>query len=153
MRWCSRLVAGKMGGMVLNEPQVWAVIGVFAAAMFGTLGLIVPLINRGTRDAINGLRGEMIGQIEGLRAEVRGEIGGINAQFAGLRHEMDSLRGEMGSLRGEMGSLRGEMETLRGEVSGLRAEMNSRFEAVGVQLTHLDRDVSFLMKREFGATD
>lgn len=115
----------------MNELQVWAVIGVFAAAMFGTLGVVVPLINRTIRDAVDGLRGEM----------------------GSLRGEMDGLRGEMGSLRGEMGSLRGEMETLRGEVSGLRAEMNSRFEAVGVQLTHLDRDVSFLMKREFGTTE
>ena len=32
--------------MTLTEPQVWTLIGVFAAAMFGVLGLIVQLVNR-----------------------------------------------------------------------------------------------------------
>ena len=74
---------------IMTEPQVWVLIGVFVVAMFGVPGLVVPLINRATRNAIGELRGEMLGG----------------------------------------------------------------FKAVDVKLDHLDRDVSALMRREFGTPD
>ena len=102
----------------MSEPQVWVLIGVFGTAMFGVLGLIVPLNNRNTQSLIDGLRGELKGEINSLRSEVTGEI--------------NSLRSEMNS----------RFETV-----------NSRFESVDLKLEHLGRDVSYLMRREFGATD
>ena len=77
----------------LNEPQVWTLIGVFAAAMVGVLGLV----------------------------------------YASIRNLADGLRNEMTSIRNEMASMRNE----------LIARMDSRFD-------HLDRDVAFLMRKEFG---
>ena len=70
----------------MNEPQVWTLIGVFAASMVGVLGLV----------------------------------------YAGFRNLSDGLRNEMSSMRSE-----------------LIARMDSRFD-------HLDRDVAFLMRKEFG---
>lgn len=57
----------------LNEPQIWTLIGVFAAGMFGMLTLMSTMFTRM-----------------------------MNQGFDGLRAEMGSLRGEMGSLRAEM---------------------------------------------------
>ena len=47
----------------MTEPQVWVLIGVFGAAMFGVLGLIIPLVNRSTHSLIGELRGEVIGEL------------------------------------------------------------------------------------------
>ena len=59
----------------MNEPQVWTLIGVFAAALFGVLTLMSTMFLR----------------------VLRTEIGSV-------RTEMDSVRNEIGALRGEMNS-------------------------------------------------
>lgn len=59
----------------------------------------------------------------------------------GLRSEM---YGAIGELRGEMN---GRIDGLQGEVRGLRGEMNARFEAMGVRMDALDRDVATLFTR------
>lgn len=46
--------------------------------------------------------------------------------------------------------LRAEIGGLRAEIGGLREEMRGRFEAVGVRIDGLDRDVQALVKRTFG---
>lgn len=81
----------------LNEPQVWTLIGVFAAVMVGVLSLV----------------------------------------YASFKSLSDGLRNE---LRTEMTSIRSEMMSMRNE---LIARMDSRFD-------RLDRDVAFLMRKEFG---
>ena len=72
--------------ITLTEPQVWTLIGVFSAAIFGVL-----------------------------------TIG-----FAALRSEMKAMRNE------------------------LLSKMESGFEAVNKRIDYLDRDVQYLMRREFG---
>ncbi|MFD4421218.1 hypothetical protein ACFWN7_06915 [Agromyces sp. NPDC058484] len=44
----------------VTEPQVWTLIGVFAAGLFGTLGLVTTLFVRVIRSEIGGLRGEIV---------------------------------------------------------------------------------------------
>lgn len=61
----------------MNEPQVWTLIGVFAATMLGGMTLMATSINRATASAIAGLRGEM------------------NARFDGVDFRFDNIRGEM----------------------------------------------------------
>ena len=68
--------------MTLTEPQVWTLIGVFSAAIFGVLTF----------------------------------------GFA----------------------------SIRSEIRGLRGEMITRFDAVDKRIDYLDRDVQYLMRREFG---
>lgn len=82
--------------IALTELQVWTLIGVFAAAIFGVQGI-----------AMTSFRRELKSLGEGLRTEVRSEIG------------------------------------------GLRNEMNARFDTVNNRLVALDRDVQFLMRKEF----
>lgn len=61
----------------MNEPQVWTLIGVFAAVMLGGLTLSTNLIMRTTTAAIGGLRGEM----NGLRAEMNARFDAVDARF------------------------------------------------------------------------
>lgn len=72
--------------MILTEPQVWTLIGVFSVAIFGV-----------------------------------------------LTFGFSSLKGEMKSMRYELAS-----------------KMDSGFENVHKRIDYLDRDVQYLMRREFG---
>lgn len=70
----------------MTEPQVWTLIGVFAAAIFGIQGIAIS------------------------------------------------------SFRREMRGTRDQMIT----------KMDAGFDSVNKRIDHLDRDVSFLMRKEFG---
>lgn len=59
----------------LTEPQVWVLIGIFAAAMFGMIGIVTSSFNRTLVAAIGG---------------VEAKIGGVEAEIRGLRETMDA---------------------------------------------------------------
>ena len=65
----------------MNEPQVWTLIGVFAAVMLGGMSLTTTLIMRSTTSAIDGLRAEMTGGLAGLRAEMTARFDGVDARL------------------------------------------------------------------------
>lgn len=56
----------------MTEPQVWTMIGVFSALMFGMLTLVSTLFVRVVRTEIAGLRGELLGEMRGLSVKVDG---------------------------------------------------------------------------------
>jgi hypothetical protein len=72
----------------VTEPQVWTMIGVFTALMFGMLTIVSTLFVRVIRSEIGGLRSELDGRIGGLRGEIGGEISGLRGEIEGLRREM-----------------------------------------------------------------
>ncbi len=111
----------------MNDPQVWTLIGVFAAVMLGGMTLMTTQFSRVIRAEIGGLRGEMRGEIGGLRGEVRAEIGG--------------LRGEMNA----------RFEAQDARIEALRTEMNARFEAQDVKFVALDKEVASLATRLWGS--
>jgi hypothetical protein len=74
----------------MTEPQVWTLIGVFAAAVFGMITVVSSLFVRVIRSEIGGLRGEMLGEISGLRGQMLGEISGLRDEVGGLRGEMNA---------------------------------------------------------------
>jgi hypothetical protein len=45
--------------MTVNDPQIWTLIGVFAAIMLGGMTLMTTLIMRATTASVDGLRGEL----------------------------------------------------------------------------------------------
>jgi len=75
----------------LNEPQVWTLIGVFAASTFAMMGLMSSTFVRILRAEIGGLRGELMGEIGGLRGEVHGLRGEMNARFERVDARLDHL--------------------------------------------------------------
>lgn len=56
----------------MTEPQIWTMIGVFSALMFGMLTIISTMFVRVVRTEISGLRGELLGEIGSLNAKVDG---------------------------------------------------------------------------------
>lgn len=72
----------------MTEPQVWVLIGVFAAALFGMFTIISTLFLRVIRAEIGGLRAEMVGEISGQIGGLRGEMMG---RFDLLEQRVDGL--------------------------------------------------------------
>lgn len=57
----------------MNDPQVWTLIGVFAAVMLGGMTLMTTMFSR----------------------VIRAEIGGVTARFDSVDSKIDALRNEM----------------------------------------------------------
>lgn len=123
----------------MNEPQVWTLIGVFAASTFAMMGLMSTVFV----NVINSKFERVDEQFARVDAT-------MNARLEGLHGEMGGLRGEMNpwfeGLRGEMVGLRGEMNAGFG---GLRGEMIAGFARVDSKIDHLDKDVQTLFRRVF----
>lgn len=54
----------------MNEPQVWVLIGVFAASMFGMITVVSTLFIHVVKAEIGGLRTEVLGEIRALDRDV-----------------------------------------------------------------------------------
>jgi hypothetical protein len=113
---------------LMNEPQVWTLIGVFATVMLGGMTLMTTFISRAMASAVGGVEAK----VEGVVAT----IGGVEAK--------------VGALRGEMVA---RFEALDYRFEGIDSRfdaVHSRFDAVETKIDHLDRDVTFLMRRAWG---
>ncbi len=111
----------------LTEPQVWVLIGVFAASTFGMITIVTVSFTRTLNAAMGGVRSE----ISGLESGLRGEIAGLEA----------GLRGEISGLRGEMNA---RFEAVDAKFDAMDAKFSGKFEV-------LDRDIQALSRRVFGA--
>lgn len=65
----------------MTEPQVWTLIGVFAASMFAMNTLMSNWFVRVLRAEVGGLRAEMRAEISGLRGEINARFERVDAQF------------------------------------------------------------------------
>ena len=54
----------------MNEPQVWVLIGVFAASMFGMITVVSTLFIHVVKAEIGGLRTEVLGEIRAFDRDV-----------------------------------------------------------------------------------
>ncbi|MGN6203789.1 hypothetical protein [Humibacter sp.] len=64
----------------MNDPEIWTVIGVFAAAMLGGLTLVVTSLSRVIR-----------AEVGGLRAELRAELSGVNSRLDATNTRLEHL--------------------------------------------------------------
>lgn len=140
----SSLIAENGRVIVVNEPQVWTVIGVLAAALFGGLTVITQLVLRTLQAEIGSVRTE----IGSVRTDLRAEIGSLRTE---LRTEIDSvrtdLRAEITSVRTEIDSVRTE---LRSEIASVRIEIGALRDITETRFESLDRDVQALTRHVFG---
>lgn len=65
----------------MTEPQVWTLIGVFAASMFAMNTLMSNWFVRVLRAEVGGLRAAMRAEISGLRGEINARFERVDAQF------------------------------------------------------------------------
>lgn len=61
-------------------------IGVFATATFGMIGIVTTSFNRTLTSAIGGLQD----RIDGLEGKIDGKIDGLHAEIDGLRDSIDA---------------------------------------------------------------
>ena len=93
----------------MTEPQVWTLIGVFAAGMFGTITLISTMFLRTMQNGFDGVRTEMQNEFASVRTEMRSE-------FASVRTEM---RSEFANVRTEIGAVHGRIDHLDRDVNAI----------------------------------
>lgn len=93
----------------MTEPQVWTLIGVFAAGMFGTITLISTMFLRTMQNGFDGVRTEMRNEFASVRTEFRNE-------FASVRTEM---RSEFANVRTEIGAVHGRIDHLDRDVNAI----------------------------------
>lgn len=67
----------------MNDPQIWTLIGVFAAIMLGGMTLMTTLLSRVISTEITSLRTEMNVRFDAVHAE-------IDARFAAVHTEIES---------------------------------------------------------------
>lgn len=71
----------------MTEPQVWVLIGVFAAAIFGMIGIVTTSFNRTLTTALGGLRETMDARFEALDAKFTGKFEVLDRDIQALsRH-------------------------------------------------------------------
>ncbi len=68
----------------MTEPQVWTLIGVFAAGLFGMMALMSTMFINVIRAEIGGLRGEMNARFETIDTK-------FGAKFDALDRDIQAL--------------------------------------------------------------
>ena len=71
----------------MNEPQIWTLIGVFAASMVG----VIAILQRTMNVQFSSLRNELKSELDALRHEVKGEIGSLRAEIAHLDRDVQAI--------------------------------------------------------------
>lgn len=75
------------GMVTMNEPQVWTLIVVFAAGLFGMLTLMSTMFIRVVRAEIGSVRTE----VGSVRTEMQAGFGAVNQRIDRLDADIDAL--------------------------------------------------------------
>lgn len=75
----------------MTEPQVWVLIGVFAAAIFGMFTIVSTLFLRVLRAEVGSISGELRAEIGGLRAEMNGRFDKLEQRVDGIDRDVQAL--------------------------------------------------------------
>lgn len=90
-RWrcwqCGAPAPHNEGVGLIDNPQVWTLIGVFTTIMLGGMTLMTTLLGR----SINGLRGEMTARFETVDARFDALRGEMNARFDTVNTKIEHL--------------------------------------------------------------
>lgn len=80
--------------ITLTEPQIWTIIGVFAATLLGTMTLLSTVLMRSISGQITSLRNEMMTGFTGfasLRAEMSARFETVNVRLDNLDRDVRAL--------------------------------------------------------------
>lgn len=72
---------------LMNDAQIWTMIGCFTALMLGMLTVVSTLFIRVVRAEIGGLRGE----VGGFRNEMNARFDTVNTRIDGLDRDMQAV--------------------------------------------------------------
>jgi hypothetical protein len=80
--------------ITVTEPQVWVLIAVFSAAIFGMIGVVTTSFNRTLTSAIGGLRDTMTAKFEAIDAKfeaIDAKFEAIEARFQAMDAKFEAL--------------------------------------------------------------
>ncbi|QIM19151.1 hypothetical protein G7066_12275 [Leucobacter coleopterorum] len=124
--------------VAMNEPQVWTLIGVFAAVMTGLISIITRSFTRSIAD----LSEKVDVKLESLGNQVESKFDILSERIDGLKTEM-MLRFEKVDMRFEQVDQRFEQIELRiGKVEG-------RLDKIEKRVDDIDHDVQLISKNTF----
>ena len=75
----------------MTEPQVWTIIGVFAATLLGTMTLLSTVLMRSISAQITSLHNEMMTGFASLRAEMNARFETVNVRLDNLDRDVQAL--------------------------------------------------------------
>lgn len=75
----------------MTEPQIWTIIGVFAATLLGTMTLLSTVLTRSISGQITSLRNEMATGFNGLRSEINARFETVNVRLDNLDRDVQAI--------------------------------------------------------------
>ncbi|MFD4420873.1 hypothetical protein ACFWN7_05140 [Agromyces sp. NPDC058484] len=96
----------------LTEPQIWAVIGVLAASLVGTITLTTQLMMRAVSAQIGGLRNEMVARFE----HVDRRFEQVDRRFERVEDRLDRFEERMGRLEHRVDAIDRDVQAIARKV-------------------------------------
>ncbi|MFE7198228.1 hypothetical protein [Microbacterium oxydans] len=84
--------------MRLNDPQVWTLIGVFAAVMLGGMTLMTTQLSRVIRAEVDRVEGTLSAKIDRVEGTLSVRIDGLDARLGRIETKVDDLDRELTNL-------------------------------------------------------
>ncbi|RGE22738.1 hypothetical protein D1J51_03635 [Leucobacter sp. wl10] len=108
----------------MNDPQIWTIIGVFAAALFGMLTFMSQSFMR----SLSAHTAQITTKVEVVEAKLQSRMDAFDARL-----DVFDAR----------------LETFDARIDALSTEMGVRFERLETRVDNLDRDVQAIAKKVF----
>ncbi|AZS42110.1 hypothetical protein CVS54_03472 [Microbacterium oxydans] len=84
--------------MRLDDPQVWTLIGVFAAVMLGGMTLMTTQLSRVIRAEVDRVEGTLSAKIDRVEGTLSARTDGLHARLDRIETKVDDLDRELTNL-------------------------------------------------------
>jgi len=84
-------VLADTGGMPMNDPQIWTLLGVFAAVMLGGMTLMSTQLSRVIRSEVGRVEGTLSARIDRVEGTLSARIDGIDARLGRIESKVEDL--------------------------------------------------------------
>lgn len=99
----------------MNDPQIWTLIGVFAAVMAGGLTLLL----RQNERIIASLRSELTARFDGLEGRMDARFERMDARFEAVDARFEAIDARFATMDVRLDSIERRLDDLDGEVAHL----------------------------------
>lgn len=82
----------------MDDPQVWTLIGVFAAVMLGGMTLMTSQLSRVIRAEVDRIDGTLSARIDRIGGTLSARIDGLDARLGRIETKVDDLDRELTNL-------------------------------------------------------
>ncbi len=82
----------------MNDPQVWTLLGIFAAVMLGGMTLMTTQLSRVIRVEVDRIDATLSARIDGLDTALSARIDGLDARLGRIESKVDDLDQELTNL-------------------------------------------------------